>query len=83
MAHVSKPMQTALLSVLSLQQYPSCFAPIGRAGQSDKGWSYVVADAIQNQAYSAYKFWNNLLAGLVALISAFFTISKIRKLSKE
>ncbi len=83
MSHVSKPLQTALLSVLSLQQYPSCFAPIGRVGPSDRGWSYVVADAIQNQAYSAYKFWNNLLVGLVVLISGFFTISKIRKLSKE
>ena len=83
MPHIAAPLQTALLSVLSMQQYPRCFAPISLAGQTQKGWPFVIAEPIRAQSYTAYTFWNRLFSGLATTACVLFAVTRIFKSRKE
>lgn len=54
--HIEEPAKNAVLSVISLQQYPACFAPLQEV--SGKGWVYRIAGALKARAYDTYRHWN-------------------------
>ncbi|MGB4882832.1 MAG: hypothetical protein WBO82_07345 [Neisseria sp.] len=76
--HVSEPAKTAVLSVVTAQQYPNCYAPLSIA-ESKRGWTYPMAQAIRSYGYSSYVYWNNFISILLIVIGLAFLVNRYVK----
>lgn len=84
LAHISEPAKTAVLSVLSLQMYPNCYAPSARTIEEGAGkWPPHIAAALSQKSYTAYRHWNTFFANCAALICIYVAVAGIKKYYKD